>query len=110
MHHIENRLDREIQFHRRLEQWLTTIATEEEADAVRVHLGDLYGASDKLMALLSRLPDLHATADRDDVRSLLAYIHVELYSHMLPHMEGLRGGLDVWLQRLNDEVPEVEEG
>lgn len=109
MYRTENKLHREMEFHRRLEQWLPTIATEEEADGVRVHLSDLYGASDKLMELISRLPDLNATADRSEIRSLLTFIHVELYSHMLPHMEELREGLDAWLQRLNDEVPEVEE-
>jgi hypothetical protein len=109
VHRTETSLDREMQLHRRLERWLPKIATEAEADAVGVHLGDLYGASDKLMALIGRLPDLDAIAERDEVRSLLTFIHVELYSHMLPHMEELREGLDAWLQRLNDEVPEVEE-
>jgi hypothetical protein len=105
----ENRLNREIVLYRRLEQWLPTIASEAEADAVRVHLGDLYGASEKLMALISRLPDMRATVDRHEIRALLAHIHVELYSHMLPHIEELRAGLEVWLQRLNDEIPDEEE-
>ena len=26
-----------------------------------------------------------------------------------PHIEELRGGLEVWLQRLNDEIPDEEE-
>jgi len=109
VHRTDDKLDRQTRFHRRLEQWLPTIATEEEADAVRIHLSDLHGASDKLMELIGRLPDLHADADRDEVRSLLTFIHVELYSHILPHMEELREGLEAWLKRLHDEVPEVED-
>lgn len=100
------RVEREMQQHRRLEAWLPTIATEQEADSVRRHLGDLYGACEKLASLIGHLPELDAARDRDQIRKQLARIHVELYSHMLPHMEDLRPGLESWMQRLEDEVPD----
>jgi hypothetical protein len=102
----QRRLEDELQQHRRLEAWLPTIATEEEIDAVGVHFGDLYGACEKLKNLIARLPGLDASRDRNQIRQELMHIHVELYSHMLPHMEELREGLDRWMQRLYDEVPD----
>jgi hypothetical protein len=95
-----------MQLRRCLETWLPTIAIEEEAVSVGYHLGDLYGACEGLRELIAQLPDLDASRDRDQIRKQLAYIHVELYSHMLYHMEELRGGLDRWMQRLGDEVPD----
>jgi hypothetical protein len=102
-------VDRELALHRRLEKWLLTIATEEETDSIGIHLGDLYGACEKLGDLIANLPDLDPIRDRERIRQDLMLIHVEIYSHMLPHMENLRSGLDEWMQRLFDEVPDEPE-
>jgi len=103
---MDNRIERELTMHRRLEEWLASIATGSEAASVGPHLGDLYGASEKLHGLIGRLPDLDPIADRESIRQLLMTIHVELYSHVLPHMEELRDGYESWMQRLFDEVPD----
>ena len=103
------RIDRELLLHRLLDAWLGTIATEEEADSVGVHLGDLHGACEKLMKLIAQLPDLDSVGDREQIRQHLMLIHVEIYSHMLPHMDQLRPGLDHWMERLFDEVPDEPE-
>jgi hypothetical protein len=102
----EGQMEGERNFHGALERWLDSIATQSEADAVRIHLSDLYGASAKLRALMLELIALDPLTERDKIRLSLTRIDVELYSHILMHIRDLRPGLESWLARLNREVPE----
>jgi len=97
-------------FRGRLADWLAALATTEEADAVRVHLGDLRDAATHLAALIGELPELNVTTQRPEIAKQLSYIKGELYDHMTPHMKQLKAGLAKLTSRVYGELDEDDVG
>lgn len=95
----QDRSGQELAMHDRLWEWFPKLATEAEAEAIVVHFGDLYGASEKLRALIVRLVEQDQT-DRQAARRVLLDIETELYEHMILHMQELRAPLHQLLDRL----------
>jgi hypothetical protein len=98
----QDRSGEELAMHDRLWKWFGKVATEAEAQAIVVHFGDLYGASDKLRTLIAGLVK-QDPADRPAARRALLDIQTELYEHMILHMQELRAPLHDLLDRLYDD-------
>lgn len=91
--------------HKRLWEWLPRLVTDQEAEGVAVHLGDLYGAAAHFRTLLDQLVSLDPR-DRAAVRKTLLAIRVELYDHTAQHAAHLHGPLQDIIDALYEEESE----
>lgn len=105
MAHAVKDIADEQAMHKRLWEWLPRLVTEQEAEGVAVHFGDLYGAAAHLRALVEQLVSLDP-GDRDAVLKTLLAIRIELYDHTAVHMAQLHGPLQDLLDGLCEEEPE----
>lgn len=91
--------------HKRLWEWLPRLVSDQEAEGVAVHLGDIYGAAAHFRALLEHLVSLDPR-DRGAVRKTLLAIRVELYDHTAQHVAHLHGPLQDVIDALYEEEAE----
>lgn len=98
----QDHIGEELAMHDKLWAWFPRLATEAEAQGVVVHFGDLYGASEKLRALIAGLVET-SPADRPAARRALLDIQTQLYEHMILHMQELRAPLQDLIDRLYDD-------
>lgn len=103
-HSVQDIADQQA-MHKKLRAWLPKAVTPEEADAVAVHLGDLYGAAAHLRALLEQLVSLDPE-DRAAIRKTLLAMWIELYDHSAQHLAQLHGPLQDLIDGLHEEESE----